>query len=133
MTPLFLLSIFYILYVTYIKALIIQTQNNVSVGPAILIGLGRSLGNFRKSSKATLPIFCDALELVINRKVIKFGLNLINHSGLGRFLWRKPVFFRTFFNFFSAGLKRVEQKPNFAIYQILNKFPRLKNSRVHSL
>ena len=24
----------------------------------------RSLGNFRKSSKATLPIFCDALELL---------------------------------------------------------------------
>ena len=75
-----------------------------------LIGPDRSLGNFRKSNKAVLPIFCGTTELVKDRKVVNFGLNLITQfRARWVFILPKPVFFafyRSFANFASTGLKK---------------------------
>ena len=62
-----------------------------------LIGPDRSLGNFRKSNKAVLPIFCGTTELVKDRKVVNFGLNLITQfRARWVFILPKPVFFAFF-------------------------------------
>ena len=61
-----------------------------------LIGPDRSLGNFRKSNKAVLPIFCGTTELVKGRKVVNFGLDLITQLELGRFLFYQNQYFLLF-------------------------------------
>ena len=53
-----------------------------------------SLGNFRKSNKAVLPIFCGITELIKDRKVVNFGLDLITQFRARQvFILPKPVFF----------------------------------------
>src|SRR6266480_6204368 len=75
-----------------------------------LIGPDRSLGNFWKSNKAVLPIFCGTTELVKDRKVVNFGLNLITQfRARWVFILPKPVFFafyRSFDNFAYTGFKK---------------------------
>ena len=65
-----------------------------------LIGPSRSLENFQKSNKAVLPIFCGITELIKDRKVVNFGLNLITQFRARRvFILQKPVF-SAFFGLF---------------------------------
>ena len=82
-----------------------------------LIGPDRSLGNFRKSNKAVLPIFCGTTELIKDRKVGNFGLNPITQFRPRQvFILPKPVFFAfsgLFTNFASAGLKKRSIKAKF--------------------
>ena len=82
-----------------------------------LIGPDRSLGNFWKSNKAVLPIFCGTTELVKDQKVVNFGLNLITQfRARWVFILPKPVFFaffRSFANFASTGLKKRSIKAKF--------------------
>jgi hypothetical protein len=62
-----------------------------------LIGPDRSLGNFWKSNKAVLPIFCSTTELIKDQKVVNFGLNLITQFRARQvFILPKPVFFAFF-------------------------------------
>ena len=62
-----------------------------------LIGPDRSLGNFWKSNKAVLPIFCGTTELVKDQKVVNFSLNLITQfRARWVFILPKPVFFAFF-------------------------------------
>ena len=82
-----------------------------------LIGPDQSLGNFWKSNKAVLPIFCGTTELVKDRKVVNFGLDLITQFRARQvFILPKPVFFAFFWsfaNFASAGLKKRSIKAKF--------------------
>jgi len=82
-----------------------------------LIGPDRSLGNFQKSNKAVLPIFCGTIELIKDWKVANFGLNPITQFRPRQvFILPKPVFF-AFFSFLpilcSVGPKKRSIKAKF--------------------
>src|ERR1043166_4734747 len=62
-----------------------------------LIGPDRSLGNFWKSNKAVLPIFCGTTELVKGRKVVNFDLNLITQFRARWVLFYQNQYFLLFF------------------------------------
>ena len=73
-----------------------KSRNGQSVLQS-LIGPDRSLGNFWKSNKAVLPIFCGTTELVKGRKVVNFDLNLITQFRARWVLFYQNQYFLLFF------------------------------------